>query len=200
MFHNLLPRVQGVPPGTRQQTHLQVKELAVASVDDLRAAIAPEHLDDIDLVEETRDRMSPRWWGPILRFVWPHSANIPSWDTITLFLTPSSSATGSKQTDASRAYENFTLVSFQLQTGRCTLETYLLHKTKPPKVFCLLTAAWGATDRVQRKRWERWWGWKLPGGSLCPADWPLLAWLPDLPWTPCLFKGTGVDVWTEQLL
>lgn len=61
VFHNLLPRVQGVPPGTHQQTHLQVKELAVASVDDLRAAIAPEHLDDIDLAEEARDRMSPRW-------------------------------------------------------------------------------------------------------------------------------------------
>lgn len=39
-----------------QPTHLQVKELAVASVDDLCAAIAPGHFDDVDLVK-TRDRV-----------------------------------------------------------------------------------------------------------------------------------------------
>lgn len=60
VFNNLLPRVKGVQPEKHQQTHLQVKELAVASVDDLRAAIAPGHFDDIDLDKETRDRMSPQ--------------------------------------------------------------------------------------------------------------------------------------------
>lgn len=42
-----------------QQTHLQVKELAVASEDDLCAAIAPGHFDDVDLVK-TGDGMIPQ--------------------------------------------------------------------------------------------------------------------------------------------
>lgn len=78
------------PPEKHAQTHLQVKELAVASVDDLRAAIAPGHFDDVDLVKETRDGMSPQQWSQISK--WRErrqvcrttTASIWSWDRITL--------------------------------------------------------------------------------------------------------------------
>lgn len=123
-IHSLcLTTGEGVQPEKHQSAHLQVKELAVASVDDLCAAIAPGHFDDIDLVKETRDKMSPA---------------------------PSSSAK-----------ENILLVSFQSHI-------HVLHKTKLPKTFCLFTAA--EEQQTERKRWQRWRGWKLPGGSLCLVD------------------------------
>lgn len=67
VFNNLLPRLKGVQPEKHQQTHLQVKELAVASVDDLCAAIAPGHFDDIDLGKETKTG-------------WVHSSEVKSWN------------------------------------------------------------------------------------------------------------------------
>lgn len=53
-FKQVNHRVRNIPSlggGGTTQTHLQVKELAVASEDDLCAAIAPGHFDDVDLVK-----------------------------------------------------------------------------------------------------------------------------------------------------